>query len=295
MIYFLLILSVVTASGKALFGKAIGNHSTTFKQTLLLNFQSFSVSLVCAILFTVHKIGSIFTVSPYTIILALIFSVSVTATQITQSKAMSMGASSSVSLIYSFGFTVPIIYGLFVWKETVSVFQYVGLALLIVALVLIVYKREKSEKKGLSWFVLALLAMLGSGINGIIQKTHQLSSFSGEIDLFLLYTMLFSTVLTGIATLIVKDKTRTTEQNPVPLWQRIVLPIGMGVCVCALNFINLYLSGKLPSVVFFPIYNIGNLLLTTVVSAIIFKDKTTVIQNIGLGVGIAAILIIGLL
>ena len=107
--------------------------------------------------------------------------------------------------------------------------------------------------------------------------------------------MLFSTIITGLATLIVKDKNDATENDMIPLWKKIVPPIGLGLCVCALNFVNLYLSGKLPTIIMFPIYNVGNLLLTIVVSAIIFKDKTTAIQNIGLCVGIVAILVIGLL
>ena len=184
MIYFLLVLSVVTASGKALFGKALGLRGASLKKSMFLNFQAFAVSLIFSLIFTIPKLGGFFTISPYSVILALIFALSTTITQITQSKAMSMGSSSIVSLIYSFGFTVPIIYGLFVWHENVSVFQYLGLALLIVAIVLIIGKKEKTEKRGLGWFWLALIAMLGSGTNGIIQKTHQTSAFSGEFELF---------------------------------------------------------------------------------------------------------------
>ena len=60
------------------------------------------------------------------------------------------------------------------------------------------------------------------------------------------------------------------------------------------NFINLSLSGKLPSVILFPVYNIGSMLLSSLISAIIYKDKPTKRQGIGFAIGIVAILIVGI-
>lgn len=292
--YVLLILSVLTASGKALFAKAVGVSNTSKKQTLIMNFQAFVVSFVCSLVVVIPKFSQLFTISTYSLLLALLFALSVATTQITQSKAMGLGTSSVVSLIYSFGFIVPIVYSMFVWNESVSITQCIGLVFLIVSLVLVVKKKEeKKQSKGKLWFYLALIAMLGSGINGVIQKTHQRSSFSFELEIFLVYAMLFCAVFTGVLALITKDDTPKTEEKKS--WIRSLLPpIGLGICVCALNFVNLRLSGQLPSIIFFPVYNVGNLLLTTVLSAFIFKDKTSRMQNVGLIVGIVAILIIGL-
>ena len=57
MIYFLLVLSVVTASGKALFGKALGLRGASLKKSLFLNFQAFAVSLIFSLIFTIPKLG----------------------------------------------------------------------------------------------------------------------------------------------------------------------------------------------------------------------------------------------
>ena len=72
------------------------------------------------------------------------------------------------------------------------------------------------------------------------------------------------------------------------------MPICLGVCVGALNLLNLNLSGKIPSVILFPIYNVGSLLLTTVISSVIYKDKISKRQSVGFVIGIVAILIVGI-
>ncbi len=294
--YVLLILSMITASGKALFGKAVGRGSVTVNDSLKQNFFAFAVAFVCSLFFIIGKFDRLFSVSPFTLILSVIFAISVSITQITQSKAMGLGASSVVSLIYSFGFVLPIVFALFAWDEGVSIFQWVGLGFLVTSLVLIIYKKEERFKRGIAWFILAIIAMIGSGTNAILQKIHQRSQFSGELELFLVYATFFSLVFTFIAFIITKR--RKTDENVLKSrlsLKQFIGPIGLGLSVCFLNFINLYLAGKLPSVIHFPIYNVGNLLLTTVISAIIYKDKTTVSQKLGLGIGVIAILIIGLL
>jgi aspartate carbamoyltransferase regulatory subunit len=67
-----------------------------------------------------------------------------------------------------------------------------------------------------------------------------------------------------------------------------------GLCVGIVNILNLYLSGKIPAVIQFPVYNIGNMILTGVLGALIFREKHTIKQFIGFGIGCLGILLIGL-
>ncbi len=288
---------MITASGKALFGKAVGKEAKTLNETLKQNFQAFAVAFVCSIFFIVGKLDQLFSVSPFTLVLSLLFAFSVSLTQITQSKAMALGISSVVSLIYSFGFVLPIVFALIVWGESVSIWQWIGLVFLAISLALIVYKKGEKTRRSFVWFILAIVAMIGSGTNAILQKIHQRSPHFGELEVFLVYATFFSMIFTFVAFLITKCKKIENSEGEKTRFslKQFIAPIGLGLCVCALNFINLYLAGKLPSVIQFPIYNVGNLLLTTIVSAIIYKDKTTVQQKIGLCIGVVAILIIGLL
>ena len=294
-IYLLLALSTLLATGKALFCKALGTGQYSKKETALLNFKSFLVAFACSLIFVVNEIHMLFEISAFSLVLSIFFGISVAITQIMQSKAMGNGPASLVSLVYSCGFLVPIFYGLLFWDESVSVYQWLGILLLVIALCLIVCKGEKSGRM-IAWLPFAVLAMLGSGANAIFQKTHQHSLFADELQLFLVYALFFSSLFTGIGSLIIRKKEGNEPDlsKKQRIIKKVIVPLCLGICVGLLNFLNLSLSGKLPSIILFPVYNVGSMLLSSFISSLIYKDKPTKRQGVGFAIGIVAILIVGI-
>lgn len=293
--YLLLALSTLAASSKALLCKVLGVGRYSAKQALLLNCRSFVVAFLCSLLFVLNRVSELFTISSFSLILAAFFGLSIALTQILQARAMGNGPASMVTMIYSCGFLVPIFYGLVFWEDRVSLFQWLGIAMLLVVLFLCVEPKGGRGAVG-KWLPFALLTMLGSGTNAIFQKTHQYSEHAAELPFFLVYALLFSAIFTGVFSLVVHEKAPPTTPAPQKRTaQRIWVPLCLGVCVGVMNFLNLYLSGKLPSAVLFPVCNIGSMLLTSMISAIIYKDIPTKKQGVGFALGIVAILIIGLL
>ena len=65
-----------------------------------------------------------------------------------------------------------------------------------------------------------------------------------------------------------------------------------GICTAANNKFNLFLSGALPTAIFFPIYNVGILILTTLSAIVIFKEKLSLKQWIGVAIGIISVICI---
>ncbi|MBE6674199.1 MAG: hypothetical protein E7596_03720 [Ruminococcaceae bacterium] len=293
--YFILALSTLLATGKALFCKAMGTGLYSKKETALLNFKALLVAFVCSLIFVADEIFKLLEISKFSIVLSMFFGISVAITQIMQSKAMGNGPASLVSLIYSCGFLVPIFYGLLFWNESVSVYQWFGILLLVISLYLIVCKGEKGGKS-VAWIPFAVLAMLGSGVNAIFQKTHQYSSFADELDLFLVYSLFFSSLFTGIVSLVIRKRGKSEPElsKKQKAIKKVIVPMCLGICVGLLNFINLNLSGKLPSIILFPVYNVGSMLLSSIISSLIYNEKLTKRQGFGFAIGIAAILIVGI-
>ena len=159
--YILLAASTVAATGKALFCKALGIGSQSTKKMLVLNCKSFIVSFLCSLLLIINRIDGLFEISAFSIILSVLFGISVAATQILQAKAMGSGPASIVTLIYSCGFLIPIFYGVIFWNESVTALQWIGIGLLVIALGMIVGKKEEGGRVA-NWFVFAIAAMLGS-------------------------------------------------------------------------------------------------------------------------------------
>ena len=76
-------------------------------------------------------------------------------------------------------------------------------------------------------------------------------------------------------------------------WILIVVIAVVAGTVFAMNHkFNLYLSGIMPSAVFFPLVNGVQLIAATLVSVFLFREKLTLKQWIGMVIGAAAVIIL---
>ena len=288
--YLLLTAATLCASGKALFCKVVG--STSGRRMYLANFKSFAVAAGIAAAFVLAKEGNAFRVSPFTMILSAIFALSVFFSQLNQMKAMAEGPATLTTLIYASSFLIPIIFGAVALDERISPVQYVGVGLMLISLFLMVWQKD-TQKIHWRWLLFAMLAFLGSGINAVLQKIHQASDYRDELTGFLFYALMLSGILSLAVYLLYPGKRETEREEQQGLMQKLS-PVPLGICVGFLNFLNLMLAGKLPSVIQFPVYNIGSLILTGVISVIIFKERLSGQKLAGFCLGVLAILLIGL-
>ena len=131
-----------------------------------------------------------------------------------------------------------------------------------------------------------------------MQKIHQTSEHANELYAFLVIAFEISTVasLITLAFSIKRDKGRVFVNNAgsaskICLTTAIVGVVS-GICVAACNAINLFLSEKMPSAVLFPILDGGSLVIVVVASMIIFREKLSLKQWIGIILGGVAVLLL---
>lgn len=79
------------------------------------------------------------------------------------------------------GMIIPTVLGTFLWKESITAYQAVGLVILIVTFYLNV-NPKKDDKITFKWLKYALLSFLMSGGIGLMQKIFQTSSHRGEMN-----------------------------------------------------------------------------------------------------------------
>jgi drug/metabolite transporter (DMT)-like permease len=165
-----------------------------------------------------------------------------------------------------------------------------GIGLMLVCLILSV-KNDRSDtnqkKSNLKWFLLSLIASLCTGGIGILQKLHQSSPYKNELITFLSIAFTTSACFNFFMTRIFEkrsDSKRAVNKSALPLF----LVAGVGT---TLNHgINLYLSGAMESAVFFSIMSGGEMIFVTLASVLIFKERLSVRQWIGLVSGMVAVI-----
>ena len=286
--YLLLVLAALTSSFKGLICKKIGTDNSNGRRIYIFNAGIFFVASVTVLLYSLISRG-LGSVSLRTLLLALTFAAVLLFTQLTETYAMKLGPASVTILIYSLGLVLPILYGRIFLSEKISLIQLFGMAFVVAALVFII-DPKKDKSFSLKWFVFATLAALGSGTTALIQKIHQSSEAKGELCVFLVISFVFAAVFSVAIAFFSRGGEGRLKFGASDLR----FTLFSGACIGALNIMNLYLAGKLPAIIQFPIYNIGSMILTGVGGRIFFGERMSKKKLIGFLAGCAAILMIGL-
>ena len=285
--YILLFVSVLMETAK----NAFSNHFSktklnTISDALFYNIICCVGSVVfCAFI----PLGRI---STYSLVLSVVMALTTTGMLVFSLLAMKHGPMSYSMLIMTLGMIIPTVFGIIYNKQIVSGIQIIGFILMLVTLWL---GTDKSANKSFSlkWLFFAMMSFVGCGCLGIVQLLHQSSPYKGEINIFIMFNFIFSAVLSGILLLFCK---KGESKASLSLVKGSMLPVGLisGLFFGAVNIINLDLSGKLPSILFFPATNGGLLVLSSIAAVTVFREKMSVKQAIGIATGIVAICMLGI-
>ncbi len=268
------------------------NVSSTQRGYQLFNMVS---SAVCALVIFAYA-GFKLEGSTYTMIVGAVFGVVTALAAIFNLAAVSIGPLSYTTVMLSSSTVITALSGLF-FGEIPSLFQWIGIVLMMVCIILATNSNDGSEKKKASakWLVLSILAALFTAGVGLLQKIHQESKYSAELSMMLFVAFIFSTLFSIILYLltlkkeppIIKKSEDRKSVRKVVILLAVMLTV-VGIAIALNNIINLYLIGVMDSAVIFPIVNGGHLILSTLAGLILFREKLAPKQWIGILSGIAA-------
>ena len=268
-------------------------------------------------------------VSPYTAGIGIAFGVVMAVSAVFLLYSIMIGPWSYTTVITSFSTIIPALAGVVLWDQSIDTLTIIGMALVGCSIVLSVMsdkkkvamspvtvlcgsetvatsgapaigasageKKQKTRMSG-KWLACVTAAALASGCIGILQQVHQKSAYRGELMSMLAIAFAAETVILCVAfgIFIAKyGKTAVFAHPPktkkaAALLAFLIVLAGLGGMLN--HVINLYLAGVMESAVFFPLVNGSNLVLVTILSIFVYKERLSVKQWIGLGVGIAAVL-----
>ena len=284
----LLTVSLVAALGGSIFKKLYTNRDSRLSGSFA--YTAVGCLVAAAVLFAWGGFGK---ASLFTVLLGVLFG-AVTALQgVTNMAALQVGPLSYTTVIISFSTLISALSGVLFFGESIGLWQIIGMVLMLASFALANGGENGGKRANLRWLLLCVVAFLATGAIGVMQKIHQSSAFKEELNAFLVIAFGVSAFLSGVVALLLRKKESGSEENRNDRGGMMLLFLLMlvsGVCVAANNKLNLYLSGVIDSVIFFPVVNGGGLVLTTLASLIIFKERLRVKQWIGILFGIASVL-----
>jgi len=280
----LLLISIATAAlcGVVMHRAKLGSTDEVF------GFNAVTAAVWCLILFAAN--GFTLHLTRQVLIFGVIYGVTQTLFILFKTLAMNNGPVSVTTLIGNFSVVVSVGACFFIWDEPVLIGDVLGLALLTCGIILTTYKRSEGEMRPIWKIAAPLFLVLGAGV-GLTFKAFGKSDASGQAGDMMLTAALIM-LLSYLSIYAALPKNRGAREL-IADKELLLLALASGALSCVYNRLNVYLSGALPGVIFFPSFNGGVVILSTLLSLLILKERLTKRQIVGITAGVIGICIIG--
>jgi len=185
------------------------------------------------------------------------------------------------------GVLIPILMAMIVFRETPSVTQIIGILLAISSIFLIqdpAPQPESAKRSGLD-LILLLLLLLGGGIGDSMSNIFDKLGNSALKDHFLAFTFLAAFLLSAVIVLVRREKIGRYEFL-------FGLLLGIPNYFCS-RFLLLSL-GSVPAVIVYPVFSVATIVLITLFSLFVFREKLSPRKWAAMGVILTSLVLLNL-
>ena len=296
--YLFLAISLFAGAAKGYCGKKTSGYVNGYKDAMLANtIRMVLCTLIGAVLIIAG--GDIGCLAPNPQILAISALSGVTTSVFVVCWLISVkkGAYMMLDVFLMLGVLVPIIAGQFVFGEAIKLTQWIGIGVLFVAVMIMCsYNNSIKEKMSLSAMVLLIVCGVANGLTDFSQKLFVKQFSEVPISVFNFYTYVFSAAVLGVFLIIFSIKERSQSTAGVSGLKHILGYIAvMSVCLFANSFFKTKAAGFLDSAQLYPLNQGLALMLSSIMSAVLFNERLTFKCIIGLVLSFAGLIIINVL
>ena len=193
------------------------------------------------------------------------------------------------SLSSKLSVVLPTLAGVVLFSEKLNFVATMGIVLALVALVLVVGGKNATNKNIKINWLLPVLIFFGTGTGDILMKLTEQQNSSDDMG-FMIAFIYFIAMLFGflvVAFDLIRSKSKWQWKNAIG-----------GITLGVINFFSTFCVYNamrcFDNVVLFPVYNIGVVCLTALTGWLLFKEKLTWKNYMGLAIAIIAVILITL-
>lgn len=322
--YFFLTLSVLAAAANNTM-----LHLPLLKRSKVNEFV-FNIGVAAVwivLLFAVN--GGVHGFSSRTALFGLLYGIVLAGFLFCKMQAFANGPVHLTSLVGSSSFILTTVFNAVYWKEKVSGWQIAGILMMLAAVFAITWRphRAESDKKQKltgKWAVYAGAFFFFSALTGIIFRFHQAADavHTDEMMIFASAVVIAFLGILSAGSFLFKRRRRMNAEDcrggdanardggdanardggdadardGIPVRRRTLalcaLTAACGVAGCVYNRLNIYLSGAMANAVFFPLFNGGNIILSSLAGRIFFREKLSGLQIVGIVCGMFAVILV---
>lgn len=279
--YLFLIVAIVAASANSV----VLHKSGAGRRELIFRLNFIGALVWCVILFIANRAK--ITINDGTLMWAVIYGLVQSLFVLSKTAAMSSGPVVVTTLLGNSSLVISILVSFIVWGEKVSFGQITGVILLLLGIVLCTYKKSSGEYST-KWKILTAVFLAAATMVGITFKAFSKSDYGEDAGSMMFLSSIVMIISFAIMCAI-SGGFRLPESSGITKKRFLTFAIVSGALSCLYNRLNIYTSGQIDAVIFFPGFNGGVVLLSAILSMIFCGEKFSGKQIAGIILGIAGI------
>ena len=279
---------------QAIFGKRASNEIKSIP--MLIGYSSFkdAISALFAILL-ILVVGNGFKCGLLTVLIASFSGITLFFAGFCSLYAMKSGTVSLSSMFGTAGMIIPILAGVFLFNQSVSFMQIVSMAVFFVSAWLLVgSSKEIYTNFSFKTMLLLLGSLFSNGGTMLAQQMFTAYVPDGDVSVFSFLSFGIISLLSGIMYLFVKNKTpnNTDVCEKANIKMLAICGVALATAVFLINQLVTICTATVPPVILFTIVNGGGTIISTLVAAILYKEKLTAKCVTGVILGVISFVII---
>lgn len=293
--YVFLVVSVLAGAVKGFCGKKVGNYTDSLQSAVLLNLVRM---LLCVVLSTAIVLCSgqlsQLVVKPRVLWVAAISGVSNAVFVVSWLFAVRRSAYMLVDVFLMLGALVPLVLGSLLYAEPISLRQWIGFAVLVIAvLIMCTYNSTICFRLTPGALCALLICGLSNGITDAGQKSIVTTVPELPVSVFTVYTYIFAAATLGLTTAVIKGNTKV-QVSEGSVKKLLIYITVMSAALTANSYFKTLAARHLDSVQLYPLSQGLSLAFSSAMAAGFFKEKLTNKALAGILLAFAALLMINL-
>lgn len=291
--YLYLLTSLFAGATKGWCGKRTSGYVSEYKDAVLANFirMIFCILIGFGMVAFSGQVGEL-AIGGKELLITLLSGIGNSAFVVLWLIAVRKGAYMMLDVFCTIGILIPLVGCALMFNEAICLNHVVGLIVLLAAVcIMCSYNNSIKTKLTVSSFVLLLLCGAANGISDFSQKLFVNLAADVPIAVFNFYTYLFSAVILFVLFSVSKAQ----SDGKVIIKKIFPYIVVMSICLFLNSYFKTLAAKFLSSAQLYPLAQGGALTLSSIMSAVFFKEKLTAKCIIGIVLSFAALIIINVL
>lgn len=293
--YLFLIISLFAGTLKGYCGKKTSSYTDSIGNAVFVNtIRMFLCILIGFVLILATEDLRILIPSRTLLLVSALSGISSAVFVVTWLITVKKSSYMMLDIFLMMGVLIPLSASSILYSESIKPTQWVGIGILFIAVVIMCsYNNSIKTKLTLPSIILLLICGIANGIADFSLKLFTECSPDGSAAAFQFYTYVFAALVLIVSYAVIRKKTPDPSKTDLKKIFKYVFI--MALCLFANSYFKTLAARYLSAVLLYPLNQGCALLLSAIMSAVLFKEKLTHKAVIGMVTAFAGLLIINLL